>query len=64
MTKDEANKALAAQYEEMARRTGESPSNADLISLSEAMMKIYILLANAGYFDGDFSNVDISALKN
>lgn len=64
MTKDDANKALVAQYEEMARRAEDNASNSDLVAFSEAMLKIYILLANAGYFDGDFSDVDINALKN
>lgn len=51
MKKYEADKMLAEQLKELKARTGKADKNEDFIALNDALLKVYLMMCNAGSFD-------------
>lgn len=52
MQRFEADNMLAEQLRELKTRAEKADKNEDFIALNDALLKVYLMMSNAGSFDG------------
>ena len=52
MKRSEADNMLAEQLRELKARAERAEKNEDFIALNDAILKVYLMMSNAGSFDG------------